>query len=68
MLKKFIPTTARAERAGSLAAALTVAAIVALMAGVKTVKSWDKQAIDAQMSSEFIYRAAQQRDPYPPGT
>jgi hypothetical protein len=67
-VKRFIPTNAGAERAGSLAATLTVAAIVALMVGVKTVRSWDKQAIDAQMSHELIYRAAQQRNPYPPGT
>ena len=51
--------TAATTRTGSFAAALTVAAILAVAAGVKTAKAWDQQATDAQMSTELSYRALQ---------
>jgi hypothetical protein len=50
---------ARATHAGSAAAALTLAAVIALMAGAKTAKAWDQQATDDQMSYELSYRALQ---------
>jgi hypothetical protein len=34
---------ARATHAGSAAAALTLAAVIALMAGAKTAKAWDSR-------------------------
>jgi len=52
-----------------LAAALTVAAVIALMVGAKTAKAWDQQATEAQMSTELSYRALQGVVPqhYSPG-
>ena len=41
---------------GTLAAALTVAAVIAVMADATTAKAWDQQAIEAQMSTELSYR------------
>jgi len=47
----------------SIAATLTVAAILGLSAGAKTAKAWDQQASEAamssQLSSELSHRAAQ---------
>ena len=63
--------TTRTTRTQSLAAALTVAALIASMAGAKTARAWDQQATDDQMSTELSYRAAhglvsrhQQSGPY----
>ena len=50
--------TAQTTCARSFAAALTVAALLATMAGAKTAKAWDQQATDDQMSTELSYRAA----------
>ena len=41
---------------GTLAAALTVAAVIALTAGATTAKAWDQQATEAEMSTELTYR------------
>jgi uncharacterized membrane protein len=54
-MKTLRTMTARGTRAGSFAA-LTLAAVLALMAGAKTAKAWDQQATDAQMSTELSYR------------
>jgi hypothetical protein len=43
----------------SVAATLTVAAILGLAAGAKTARAWDQQASEAAMSSEFSHRPAQ---------
>ena len=50
---------ARETHAGSFATALTLAAMIALMAGVKTAKAWDQQATGEQMTYELNYRALQ---------
>ena len=50
---------ARETHAGSFAAALTLAAMIAMMAGAKTAKAWDQQATGEQMNYELSYRALQ---------
>jgi hypothetical protein len=50
---------ARETHAGSFAAALTLAAMIALMAGAKTAKAWDQQATGEQMNYELSYRVLQ---------
>jgi hypothetical protein len=52
----------------SIAATLTVAAILGLAAGAKTAKAWDQQASEAAMSSELSHRAAQVAAPRHAGT
>jgi hypothetical protein len=52
----------------SIAATLTVAAILGLAAGAKTAKAWDQQASEAAMSSELSHRAAQVTAPRHAGT
>jgi hypothetical protein len=48
---------ARRTHAGSFTVALTLAAIIAVMAGVKTAKAWDQQATGEEMNYELNYRA-----------
>jgi hypothetical protein len=48
---------ARGTHAGSFAAALTLAAVIAVMAGAKTAKAWDHRATGEQMNYELNYQA-----------
>ena len=50
---------ARRTHAGTFATALTLAAIIATMAGARTAKAWDQQATGDQMNYELSYRALQ---------
>jgi hypothetical protein len=50
---------ARETHAGSFTAAVTLAAMIGLMAGAKTAKAWDQQATGEQMNYELSYRALQ---------
>jgi hypothetical protein len=50
---------ARRPHAGSFAAALTLAAVIAVMAGAKTAKAWDQQATGEQMNYELTHRGLQ---------
>ena len=50
---------ARRPHAGSFTATLTLAAVIAVMAGAKSAKAWDQQATGEQMSYELSYRALQ---------
>jgi hypothetical protein len=50
---------ARGTHVGSFATALTLAAVIAVMAGAKTAKAWDQQATGEQMNYELSYRALQ---------
>lgn len=52
-MNKVITTTAR-----KTFTALTVAAIMGVMGGVKTAKALDQQATEAQMDNEINHRAA----------
>jgi hypothetical protein len=57
-MKNPFTATAPAAYSGSVAATLTVAAILGLAAGAKTAKAWDQQATEAAMSTEISHRAA----------
>lgn len=50
---------ARRPHAGSFAAALTLAAVIAVMVGAKTAKAWDQQATGEQMNYELTHRGLQ---------
>ena len=50
---------ARRTHAGSFAAALTLAAMIATMAGATTAKAWDQQSTGDQMNYELSYRVLQ---------
>ncbi len=50
---------ARRPHAGSFVTTLTLAAVIATMAGAKTAKAWDQQATGEQMSYELNYHALQ---------
>ena len=41
----------------TFAAALTVAAVIAVMVEAKTAKAWDRHATDGQMTAELSHRA-----------
>ena len=54
-MNKLITTTTRKTLARSFAAALALAAITAVTAGVSTANAWDQQATEAQMDNELNY-------------